>query len=249
MEHQTILMIHGMQGGGWQWENFKCFFEEKGYVCITPNLKYHARGEPHPMLGTVSIKDYLDDLEVLLGSLPENTILMGHSMGGLLALLLSAKGYGGQTVLFTPATPSGIWSITPTVLKGFFSSFLRWKFWRKPFKQTFKEAHHTVLKGLSDEDARMFYDYFSYESGQALFEIGLWFLDKKKTTRVDKKSLTHPILTIGGVKDNAIPIKSTRKMVQQYEMTYWEYPEHSHAILGEKGWDAIAWRIQKWLTT
>jgi pimeloyl-ACP methyl ester carboxylesterase len=242
-------MIHGMQGGGWQWDNFKYFFEAQGYKCITPNLRYHAQGEPHPLLGSTSLRDYLADLEILLSSLPKNTILMGHSMGGLLAMLLNARGYGEKTVLFTPAMPHGIWTISPKVIKGFLSALFTWGFWKKPFKQTFNEAYHTVLKGLSDEEAKLFYDYFSYESGKALFEIGLWFLDHHKTTKVDQNRLTNPILTIGGAKDNAIPIAATRKMAKRYQTTYWEYPEHSHAVLGEKGWDAIALRIDGWLAS
>ena len=32
----TIFMIHGMWGGGWYWDNYKAYFEDKGYECISP---------------------------------------------------------------------------------------------------------------------------------------------------------------------------------------------------------------------
>ena len=38
---KTIVMIHGMWCGGWYWENYKTFFEGKGYHCITPTLRFH----------------------------------------------------------------------------------------------------------------------------------------------------------------------------------------------------------------
>lgn len=63
---QTIFMIHGMTAGGWIWEHYRTFFENKGYTCITPTLRHHNEDPkviPDPALGTTSILDYVDDLE------------------------------------------------------------------------------------------------------------------------------------------------------------------------------------------
>jgi hypothetical protein len=30
---ETIVMIHGMWGGGWYWENYKNFLEQRGFQC------------------------------------------------------------------------------------------------------------------------------------------------------------------------------------------------------------------------
>ena len=82
---KTIVMIHGMWGGGWCWDHYKPFLENKGYHCITPILRYHDRDpndEPDPRLGTVSLTDYADDLEKQIRKLDVPVILMGHSMGG-----------------------------------------------------------------------------------------------------------------------------------------------------------------------
>ena len=38
---QNIVMIHGMWGGSWVWDNYKRIFEDKGYTCYTPALRYH----------------------------------------------------------------------------------------------------------------------------------------------------------------------------------------------------------------
>jgi len=246
---KTILMIHGMQGGGWHWEKYKAFFEAKGYHCITPDLRYHEEGAitPHPLLGTTSLNDYLDDLEALLETLPKDTILMGHSMGGLLALMLSSRGYGSKAAVITPAIPCGIFALTYTVIKGFLSIIAHCGFWKKPFRQSFKEARYTVLEGLNMEEAKRFYERFSFESGRVLFEIGFWFLDKHKTTCIERKTLTNPVLIIGAVQDKAVPITVTRKMARRYGTTYYEYEDHSHAILGEKGWDKIASDILEWV--
>ena len=108
---KKIVMIHGMWGGGWFWENFKTFFERQGYQCLTPTLRYHdadPQDDPDPRLGTTSLMDYARDIEDQISALGERPILMGHSMGGLLAQILGSRGLAQALVLLTPASPSGI---------------------------------------------------------------------------------------------------------------------------------------------
>ena len=63
---ETIVMIHGMCCGGWYWENYKRFFEDKVYQCIAPTLRFHDMAPeelPNAELGTTSLLDYVGDLE------------------------------------------------------------------------------------------------------------------------------------------------------------------------------------------
>ena len=38
---RAIVMIHGMTGGGWYWEKYRSYFENRGYSCTTPTLRFH----------------------------------------------------------------------------------------------------------------------------------------------------------------------------------------------------------------
>ena len=119
---QTIVMIHGMWGGPWIWGNFKSFFEQRGYRCITPTLRFHDASPgspPDPGLGNTSLVDYADDLEKEIAALNTVPIIMGHSMGGLLTQILGGRGLGKALVMLTPAAPEGIFSIRPTVFRTF----------------------------------------------------------------------------------------------------------------------------------
>lgn len=139
---ETIVMIHGMWGGGWCWENYKEFFEGKGYHCITPTLRFHdvdPKEFPDPRLGTASLLDYAEDLEREINKLSTLPILMGHSMGGLLAQILGSRGLAKALVLLTPASPAGIMALKPSVIRSFWSGLTKYGFWRKPFCQTFGE--------------------------------------------------------------------------------------------------------------
>lgn len=249
---ETIVMIHGMWGSGWYWENFKGFFESKGYRCVVPTLRYHdmdPNGVPDPRLGTTSLLDYAADLEKLIRELDMRPILMGHSMGGLLAQILGSRGLAKALVLLTPASPRGIIALKPSVIKSFWSGLTTWGFWRKPFRQTFDEAVYSMLNQMPSESWKSIYDQFVYESGRAAFEIGFWLFDSKGAARVDESKVTCPVLIIAGEKDRIVPVSITRKIAEKYKSvsTYKEFPDHSHWVVGEPGWQQIAEYIKEWL--
>ena len=250
---ETIVMIHGMWGTGWYWENFKGFFEGKGYQCVVPTLRYHdmdPKGIPDPRLGTTSLLDYAADLEKLIRELEGTPILMGHSMGGLLAQILSSRGLAKALVLLTPASPHGIIALKPSVIKSFWSGLTTWGFWRKPLRQTFAEAAYSMLNLMPFESQKSIYDKFVFESGRAASEIGFWLFDSKKAARVDESKVTCPVLIVAGEKDRIVPVSVTRKIAEKYKKvsTYKEFPDHSHWVVGEPGWQQIAEYIEEWLS-
>jgi non-heme chloroperoxidase len=249
---ETIVMIHGMWGSGWYWENFKGFFESKGYRCVIPTLRFHdvdPNAVPDPRLGTTSLLDYAEDLEKLIRELQVRPILMGHSMGGLLAQILGSRGLAKALVLLTPASPRGIVALKPSVIKSFWSGLTTWGFWRKPLRQTFDEAAYSMLNLMPFESQKSIYDQFVFESGRAASEIGFWLFDSKKAARVDESKVTCPVLIIAGEKDRIVPVSITRKIAEKYKKvsTYKEFPDHSHWVVGEPGWQEIAEYIKEWL--
>jgi non-heme chloroperoxidase len=249
---ETMVMIHGMWGSGWYWENFKGFFESKGYRCVIPTLRFHdmdPKGVPDPRLGTTSLLDYAADLEKLIRELQVRPILMGHSMGGLLAQILGSRGLAKALVLLTPASPRGIIALKPSVIKSFWSGLTTWGFWRKPFRQTFDEAAYSMLNLMPFESQKSIYDQFVYESGRAAFEIGFWLFDSKGAAKVDESKVTCPVLVIAGEKDRIVPASITRKIAEKYKRvsTHKEFSDHSHWVVGEPGWQQIAEYIKEWL--
>jgi len=249
---ETIVMIHGMWGTGSYWENFKGFFEGKGYRCVVPTLRFHdmdPNGVPDPRLGTTSLLDYAEDLEKLIRELDGIPILMGHSMGGLLAQILGSRGLAKALILLTPASPRGIIALKASVIKSFWSGLTTWGFWRKPFRQTFDEAVYSMLNQMPSESWKSIYDQFVYESGRAAFEIGFWLFDSKGAARVDESGVTCPVLVIAGEKDRIVPVSVTRKVAEKYKAvsTYKEFSGHAHWVIGEPGWEQIAEYIEQWL--
>ncbi len=247
----TLFMIHGMWGGPWCFDNYRRFFESD-FDCVVPALRYHRMtpaDAPDPRLGTTGLLDYLDDLEKEIKKLPHKPVLLGHSMGGLLAQLLASRGLAKAVVLLAPAAPAGIWAIRPSVIRSFWSVQTRWGFWKTPMHLTFNEAAYAILGKLSPAEQRAAYDKFVFESGRAIFEIGYWFLDRHHASRVDESKISCPMLFVAAGDDKIVPAAVVRKTAQKYKKvaSYKEYANHAHWLTAEPGWQDIASDIRQWL--
>lgn len=249
---ETIVMIHGMWGGGWYWENYKNFFEQKGFQCHTPTLRYHdmdPKDKPDIRLGKISLLDYARDLEAYIQKLAQKPFLMGHSMGGLLAQILGARELAKGLVLLTPASPSGINALKYSVIKSFWSVLTRWGFWRNPHRLPFEASAYSMLHLLSAEEQRAAYDRFVYESGRAAAEIGFWLFDFRGAAKVDQSRVSCPVLVVSGAEDRITPASVVRKVADKYKTvsTYREFENHAHWVIGEPGWEEIAEFVSDWL--
>lgn len=248
----TIFMIHGMWGGPWYWNNFKGHFEQAGYRCVTTTLRHHdvdPKQIPDPRLGTTSLLDYAQDLEREIASLGVRPIICGHSMGGLLAQMLASRGLAKALLLQAPASPSGIVALTPSVMKSFWSVMTTWGFWRKPMRQTYREAVYSMLHLLPARAQKETYERFVHESGRAAFEIGFWPLDARHASRVDRSRVNCPVLVVAGAEDRITPAPVVRKVARRYQSvsTYKEFANHAHWLIAEPGWEEIVGFEIAWL--
>ena len=249
---ETIFMIHGMWGGTWCWDNYKNFLEKKGYNCITTTLRHHEKDHvdhPDSQLGATSVLDYANDLEQEILQLKTKPIVMGHSMGGLLAQILASRGLAKALVLLAPAPPYGIVAIRPTVIKSFWSILTKWGFWKKAHRQTFDEAVYSLLHLMPEDQQKEIYNKFAYESGRAAAEIGFWFFDPKKASYVDASKIQCPVLVISGSEDRITPAIVTEQIAKKYKSisTYKSFNNHAHWVIGEPGWQEIAAYVSEWL--
>jgi len=250
--NKSIVMIHGMCCGSWVWENYRSYFEQKGYSCYSPTLRYHnmePSGKPETSLGITSLLDYAQDLEGYVSKFNHKPLIMGHSMGGLLAQILGARELASGLILLTPASPHGINALTFSVLKSFWSILTKWGFWREPFRVSFKTAVYAMMHLLPQESQKAIHEKFVYESGRAAAEIGFWYLDPNGAAKVDDTQVKCPVLVIAGAQDRITPASVVRKVAKKYKTvsTYKEFENHAHWVIGEKGWENIAAYISDWI--
>jgi alpha-beta hydrolase superfamily lysophospholipase len=244
-------MIHCTWGRGKFWRNYIEFFTARGYQCIAPDWLYHdvsPEEEPHPSLGRTGLLEFVEHFEKQIRGLERKPIIMGHSVGGLMAQSLASRGMAKAVVAIASASPAGINAFTPSVLKSFRSITSRWGFWKKPHRQTFEEAVYSMLHLMPAEEWKNIYGQMVHDSGRATSEVGFWFLDPHHTSRVDEKKVTCPMLIVGAGQDRITPVSVARRIARKYgHAEYREYDNHAHWILNEPGWEKVAEDIHGWL--
>lgn len=248
---RLAVLIHGMWGTADVWRNWRPFLEARGWQTIAPSLRHHdAPPEtPPPALATTSLHDYVADLEASLQALPEKPVVIGHSMGGLIALLLCAKGLAKAGVLLTPAPPASVVALRPSNLLAFARIQTRWAWWRKPHRATLDEALSHTFNTTDPAEGAALHASFVHESGRALFEIALPWLDGTKAATVDPRRVTVPLLFVAAEKDKLTPPGVVRRTSRQFAHVsdYVEYNGQGHWVPGQPGWDRVAEETVAWL--
>ncbi|OBG11712.1 hypothetical protein A5765_16500 [Mycolicibacterium celeriflavum] len=101
-----VVLIHGTWARGDGWGPTRTAFEERGYSVHTPTLRHHelSMQDGATKIAPLSMRDYTDDLVALVDSLESPPLLVGLSMGGLLAQLVAktAAQYQRGTVVEIP---------------------------------------------------------------------------------------------------------------------------------------------------
>jgi pimeloyl-ACP methyl ester carboxylesterase len=245
-----VVMIHGAFCGGWVFDHWRAAFEAKGHRVHTPTLRYHDRGgDPPAELGKTSIRDYADDIEKLISDFPSPPILIGHSMGGLIAQMLAARTEVRALVLLAPSAPWGVLPSTPFEFVSAQALYLIGDFWNKRLWPTHWIAAANALDQLPSDERDAVFARFVPESGLATFEVMHWPLDFSRATQVDPRDVTCPVLCLVGAKDRVNPPATVRRVATRYggRAIYEELAGHSHWLIGEPGWEKVATRALTWL--
>lgn len=99
---RTALMIHGAGGGGWEFAVWARVFEAQGWRVMAPDLRAGASG-----LAATRFADYEAQLRTCCEVLSPNMIV-GASLGGLLALRIANACSAARLVLINPLPPAGL---------------------------------------------------------------------------------------------------------------------------------------------
>jgi non-heme chloroperoxidase len=246
-----VVMIHGGFCGPWTWEGFAGRFRDQGYEVLTPALRHHNGGKPAPALATTSLTDYAADLEKLVAGLDAPPVLIGHSMGGLLAQMLAARTGIAAAILLAPSPPWGVPPSTLFEIGAAHGLMLRVGFWNTILEPNFAVAAAHSLDRFGKGEREEVFKHFLPESGRATFELLHWGLDMRRASEVDARKVACPLLFLAGAADRISPPGTVKRAAALYgdRATYETLPKMSHWLVGEPGWEKVCDRALAWLET
>ncbi|WP_445366263.1 alpha/beta hydrolase [Microbulbifer sp. ANSA001] len=248
-----IVLIHGTNAGPWTLENFHNYFIQKGFNCHSPAYRYHETPKSeaaHRLLVGTSITDYVEDIAKFVIHLNRKPILIGHSLGGVIAQKIGSMGLAQKIILLNGSTN---WGIPPTTSqecslgKMFMASG---KFWEDILLPDFETMAKFGLNKLNLSDQHLVFNRLGPESGRVLFELFFWIFDENKTTKIEYEKIKCPILMISGSEDLAIPPSTARLIAKKCnsQTTLHVAEGYGHYLMLEPKWINIAEFCYKWIT-
>ena len=251
MASQTppIIMIHGAFCGGWAFEAFRAPFEAAGHTVLTPDLRGHSEGQSGDKVVGVSMTDYARDIAALCAEQSEPPILIGHSLGGLVAQLATRRAKVRALVLLAPSAPWGVAGSSMEEAVTAFGLHMLGPFWATSVAPDRGLMRQYSLDRMPKADCEAVVARLRPESGRALWEALNWWLDPFMTTSVGSGALPAPSLVLVGERDLVHPPGTVRQTAERIGAAFRVIPGMSHWLLGEAGWEAVASEVQAWLAT
>lgn len=263
----SVVLIHGMWSTPETLTELKALFKQKGYRVYTPRLPYHfSRVElsdkaMRRKLAHASINDYVESLLSFINTMEKPPILVGHSMGGLLAQLVAARTEVAKMVLISSASPAGINSWSWSVMRTFGHNLFAFPLWKKTTHLRLKNVKYGIANTQSSDIQRDILYNATFESGRASMEIGMWFLIPRPPTRVNANDIHCPILLVCGAQDRITPVSVQRKIAKKYstqgaskggsqeieKVTLKVIDEACHWTIGGSHLPAVSNHIFRWL--
>lgn len=250
-----VVLIHGTWCRGDSWGPARAAFEERGYTVHTPTLRHHELPveEGAMKIAPLSMRDYTDDLVALVDSLDSPPLIVGLSLGGLLAQLVAARTRHAGLVAACPAPAAGIFAATPPTVRSFGSIFARHYLQPRPWAQplyplTWQRFRRWVANTQTEEVAREFFADLVCESGRAYCELLFPFLDRRNATTVDFAAVTTPVLALRAERDGLVAEGLVRQTAAKYKhSTYVEIPRSDHLVFSGAALPVTMGHIDDWI--
>ncbi len=260
MEHakKTILLIHGLWVTPTSWGKFRQRYQSMGHNVIAapwPGINgdvVATRRDPSGLNG-IGIAEVLGHYTKIIRGLPEPPIIMGHSYGGLITQLLIDRGFGAAGVAIDSVPPKGILILPLSTYMALTPAFLKPTTFQTTFAFTFKQWWKVFANTLSEAEAQAEYEREVIPaSGRSIFQAALSNITPHSLATINFHNGSRaPLLFIGGEKDVIMPAALNRKNYRKYQVSsavteYKEFPQRSHYIIAEKGWEEVAQYALVW---
>lgn len=239
-----LLLVPGLFAGAWVFDRWQRLLADRGWTSYALDLRGHYGSRPVPDFGATPMADFVADaLEAaawLHGVHGEKPMIVGHSMGGLLAQKVAEAGAVQAAVFLCAAPPRGISALTLRLL-GKMVSRAGALAGGKPLMLTLEEDADLALNKVPPGERAAIHARMVPESGRAARDLALG------AVQVDAQRVTCPVVCISSAEDRFVVPSVGRKLARKYHAPWWLEPGHGHFLVQEPGWEVPAGDVERWL--
>jgi len=238
-KQHTILFAHGLMCDHTFFDSWVSWFSAAGFDAYAVSRR-GRQGKPPIDSRGVTFSDFLEDTCNPAQQLPHPLLLIGHSLGGILALKAAEQNVCEALVLLAPVPPRGILPLVgprqlppqlaqlTTVLTG------------GTFYPSLRQATAMFMGRIPAARRWDLYRRYTPDSGLALRSTYLPGIS------VEPARVTIPLLCVVGAEDATIPPRSVGQLAKRYGGECRNLPGHAHELVAEPGWEEVASIVAAW---
>jgi pimeloyl-ACP methyl ester carboxylesterase len=232
LKRPPLLFLAGAWCGSWMWYKYIPHFINEGWDCYLANLRSHYKSRSLD-LTRVSFSDYVEDLDITLNECEYPPIVIGHSMGALIAQKLAEKRQLTGLISVDGSECKEVNDIIPCLEE------------ITSIPDLVSPPRFTPDNYLDreEEDIKILEDYFSIESGRAFREFTTW--DGTPGMSVNSSLISCPMLVIKAVnsmQDEKIGL-ATKELFNADYIAF-ENITHSGLIIGKRYMEVVQGILQ-----
>jgi len=116
-----VILVHGAANSAHVWTFWQDELARRGWSSHAIDLRGHGHSGPID-LGTTKMEDYVDDVVTIARTLGRDPVVLGWSMGGLVAMMAAARCGARACVGLAPSTPVRVRDASITLRTGVFGA-------------------------------------------------------------------------------------------------------------------------------
>jgi len=233
-----LLFLHGAFVTHEDFAPWMAALAEHGWRCLAPARRGRLGIGPAQARG-LTTADYVEDTLEVIAAMGQTPILVGHSLGGLIAQKVAEAGKARALVLLAPA-PAAMLTAQAVALPALLPMFPRILAGR-PIIPSCTGCARIALNRIPEGERAGLHEKLVHESGKVYRELIFGAI------KVDPAKVTVPVFVAGGNEDRIVSQALLRFTARRYGASLKVYPGHAHWLIGEPGWEAIVADLAAWL--
>jgi pimeloyl-ACP methyl ester carboxylesterase len=240
MTRPPVLLVHGAFSSASDLASWTRLFEAEGFQVMAPSLPGHEPSDPKA-LRSLSLDDYLRALVSVRQTIAAPPIVVGHSMGGLLAQRLAAR-TTCRALVCVASAPLGMLTAQPRAIP-YLAPLLPRILAGLPIRPSAAAFRALALHDLPPSEQDAVAAGLGHESGLAyramIFGTGG---GARHSSRPD-----CPVLCLSGGIDRIVSRRLARSIAARYDAEHQILPTRGHWLIAPSAAAEVTGRILEWL--